>query len=506
VDRALASGRQSWPQQVLAAVLARLGRVVIEPVPSAQVSAYVSDQISRDVDRAPVDATVTVASGTPQITGGTAGLYLLRHSLAGCLSQAMAARAPRPFAIGTVTVPPAISEEDLEPTLTQVHQLIDAPVTLRFAGLDVRLQAADLGRLIRVAGPAPRPGPVDVQSAPVVAAVDEASLNDYVTHTLGPEVDQPPRDATFIANGDSVQVVPSADGRQVDQAQLAQRLESALEGGPRTVDIPTEVAHPAFTTEQAQALGISARIASGVSHFAGSSPERKNNVRVAAAHINGAVIKPGDTFSFNSEVGDISLATGFLEGLIISGGRTVPGVGGGVCQVSTTVFRAALNAGLPIVERHAHAYRVGWYEQGGFPPGLDATVFTGVDLRFRNDSDAAMVLMTEYDPAGTLTVTLWGSHALNRAVTLSDPAISNVTPHPEDEYVLDSSLAPGTTQQVDYAHDGMDVSFTRSVSQGGQPLFSDTFSSHYQAWRNIFLYNPASPSPATQSPAPSPGQ
>ena len=121
-------------------------------------------------------------------------------------------------------------------------------------------------------------------------------------------------------------------------------------------------------------LGVKELVGSGYSTYSGSIENRVFNVSHGASKINGVLIPPGETFSFNKTVGDITAATGFKQAYVIKSGRTVLDDGGGICQVSTTLFRAALNAGLPIVNRTAHAYRVGYYEQG-FPPGIDATIY-----------------------------------------------------------------------------------------------------------------------------------
>src|SRR5512147_796441 len=150
------------------------------------------------------------------------------------------------------------------------------------------------------------------------------------------------------------------------------------------------------------------------------------NIGAATAQFQGVLIKPGETFSFNKYLGDVSLDKGFAEALIIFNGRTVTGVGGGVCQVSTTVFRAAFSAGFPIIERWPHAYRVGWYERG-FGPGLDATVFSPyVDFKFTNDTPYALLIESyANDAAGRLTFKFYSTPD-GRQVAVSEPIVENV--------------------------------------------------------------------------------
>jgi vancomycin resistance protein YoaR len=211
------------------------------------------------------------------------------------------------------------------------------------------------------------------------------------------------------------------------------------------------------------------------------------NIGAATAQFQGILIKPGETFSFNKYLGDVSLDKGFAEALIIFNGRTVKGVGGGVCQVSTTIFRAAFNAGFPIIERWPHAYRVSWYERG-FGPGLDATVFSpDVDFRFKNDTPYHLLIEAyANDAAGRVTFKFYSTPD-GRQVTVSDPIVENVVAHPPDKYEEDPTLPAGVTKQVDYAVDGADVTVNRTVTLNGQVISQDRIFTKYQPWQAVFM-------------------
>jgi len=223
----------------------------------------------------------------------------------------------------------------------------------------------------------------------------------------------------------------------------------------------------------------------GDSNFAGSPPERVTNLKLAAQRADNALIAPGAVYSFHDVVGPISTDTGYVEGLVIAGDRTVPGVGGGVCQVSTTAFRAAFFAGFPIVERHAHSYRVVYYEQG-HPVGLDATIWDEGDFRFKNDTANYILVRTQVDEVKkNLSFLVYGVDT-GRSVSMEGPVVTNVTPHGKDVYEQVSTLRPGETKQVDYAHDGEDVSVRRIVKDANGATRSDIFKSHYLPWQNVF--------------------
>ena len=205
---------------------------------------------------------------------------------------------------------------------------------------------------------------------------------------LAQSIDIPVTDALFhFENGRVTAFRVSRDGRALNQAETLNRFNAAVAAIPHApvlhivITLPVDPVKPAVSTAAVNTFGIKELIGTGYSEFQGSIPGRIHNVELAASRLNGVLIAPGETLSFNTTVGDISAATGYQSAYIIKDGRTVLGDGGGVCQVSTTLFRAALNAGLPIIERHAHAYRVHYYEEGGFKAGLDATVFSpSVDL------------------------------------------------------------------------------------------------------------------------------
>jgi vancomycin resistance protein YoaR len=204
--------------------------------------------------------------------------------------------------------------------------------------------------------------------------------------------------------------------------------------------------------------------------------------------LNGIIIKPGEVFSFDQAVGDISSLSGYKQAYVIENGKTVLGDGGGVCQVSTTLFRAALNAGLPIVERHQHAYRVGYYEEDS-GPGIDAAIYSPtVDLKFKNDTGHALLIQTYLDfNAQRLTFALFGTKDANRQVAITTPVVLSQTPAPPPLYQDDPTLPKGQIKQVDFSADGADVYFTRTVTENGKVSIYDKFASEYKPWQAVYL-------------------
>ena len=318
---------------------------------------------------------------------------------------------------------------------------------------------------------------------------------DLKLSTIYKEINQEPVEAVFnFQDGRVAQFRASQNGREVDREQLGQQILSKADlvlnhTNQRIViiDIPTKILKPTLTTDKVNKMGINELIGTGTSLFQHSIDSRVYNVNLAATRINGALVAPGEIFSFDQTVGDVSSLTGYKQAYIISGGKTVLGDGGGVCQVSTTLFRAALNAGLPIVERHAHAYRVGYYEEDS-PAGIDATVYVPtVDLKFKNDTGHYILIQTIIDLTQLrLTFMIYGTSD-GRVVNMTTPVVTNLRPAPPDKYEDDPTLPAGTIKQVDFAAGGADASFTRTVTRNGQVLDNDTFTSHYMPWQAVYL-------------------
>jgi vancomycin resistance protein YoaR len=251
-------------------------------------------------------------------------------------------------------------------------------------------------------------------------------------------------------------------------------------------------------TATAKDLGIKGVLPNGVqtSYFRGSHEERIQNITTAAARFDGVLVAPGETFSMGQAMGDVSLDNGFTEALIIYGGKTIKGVGGGVCQVSTTLFRTVFFTGFPVVERVPHAYRVSYYEEtsGGFDAkyaGLDATVyFPLVDFKFTNDS-AYWILMETYVDVGSRSLT-WKFYSTydGRTVQWDTTGPQNTVPAPKALFKVNPDLKPGQITQTDYAANGADVDVSRTVTKDGAVYFQDHFQTHYEAWQAVCEYAP----------------
>jgi vancomycin resistance protein YoaR len=329
----------------------------------------------------------------------------------------------------------------------------------------------------------------------VSVGLDEAALAQF----LGPlalALFRDPVNATFRLNVATLELVheaPSVTGREMDVAASVERINTMLRNGEHYVPLVLFETPPDYPdTITAADLGIIEQVAVGESYFTGSSSARDRNIRLGASKFDGVIIKPGQTFSFNEYLGDISPEAGYDQSYVIIGNRTVLGVGGGICQVATTAFRVAYFGGYPIVERWPHAYRVGYYELGGFGPGFDATIYSPiVDFRFTNDTPHHILIQTEVDAARSRLRFVFYSTKTGRTVEQIGPN-SGAPVSPETPiYEYDAALPAGSVVQDEKPINGLRATLGRIVRDAeGRVLYQDTFVSNFVPWPARYRYGP----------------
>jgi vancomycin resistance protein YoaR len=329
-------------------------------------------------------------------------------------------------------------------------------------------------------------------------SINEDLFSIYL-NGLAPGLQVRPVNARFIFNDETglLDLKDSAViGRNLDVQASMDHISETLQNGKHEVSLQFETINPEVTDDTSgESIGITELVHQETSYFYGSDAARVQNIRTASAQFHGLLIPPRTTFSMADALGNISLENGYAEALIIYGDQTIQGVGGGVCQVSTTLFRAAFFAGFPIEERHAHAYRVSYYEQRANGSrdsnlaGLDATVYVPiVDMKFTNDTDY-WLLMETYLGNYSLTWKFY-STSDGRTVDWETTGPTEVVPAPEPLYRENPDLEKGEIEQVDYAADGAKIFVNRTVYKDDSVYFSDSFFTQFQPWRAIFEYGP----------------
>jgi vancomycin resistance protein YoaR len=335
----------------------------------------------------------------------------------------------------------------------------------------------------------------------------DAQVLDQFLEPIAPLLDQDPVNARFYFDDNTrelVRIQSAQVGRRLDISGTIDAIQTGLLAEGHNIALTIKTALPAVGDDAtAASLGITGLVSSNTSYFRGSSGARLQNIQAASSRFHGLLIPPNTTFSMGTAMGDISLENGYAEALIIYNGQSITGVGGGVCQVSTTLFRTAFFGGYPIVERHEHAYRVYYYEQTprGIDPslaGLDATVyFPLVDLKFTNDRPYWLLMETYFNPHNYSLTWKFYSGDDGRTVDWQNLGLQNIVPAPDPAFEENPALSAGEISAADWwANPGADITVTRTITRGGQQLYpTDTTKTRYVPHGMVCQYGPGTDNP-----------
>ncbi|NLE74287.1 MAG: hypothetical protein GX604_06645 [Actinobacteria bacterium] len=430
------------------------------------------DEIAVQVERVPKDASLVIDGAEPKVIAGEEGVGLDREALKAALLEAVQVGSSR-ISTPVTLLPSNIPTADAMIALDVAALFFSAPVKLTYRDVTFHLMPEDLMNMTRFC-------PEGFASGRMLTVNTEqglATLRDMLA-----QMEQDPVDAEVVPadDGRSYSVIPSRDGVQVQWDALVRSIDqAALRTSSRHVAVPVAIWPPKLTTLDAELLRARRVVAVYTTYFSSANEARVGNIRQVAAAVDGRVVRPGDIFSFNAAVGPRTKAAGYDEAPVISNGVLTPGVGGGICQVSTTMFNAVLLAGLPIVERRPHSLFIERY-----PVGRDATVSYGSeDFRFRNDT--ASVLLINIEATDDSVEVRLSAADLDRRVELTtDPVTDIVSPSSSETYprvLVDPTLPRGYREPLEPGIDGRTVTVRREVySSDGHLLFSDKFVSRYE--------------------------
>ncbi|MDW8145534.1 MAG: VanW family protein [Roseiflexaceae bacterium] len=445
--------------------------------------------LAGEVEQPPRDAALSIAAGKVLPTSARTGRQLLVDATALDILHALQSLEPRTVPIRTRFLEPTLADEDIAAAVADAELLLSRPLELRQGERRWTWEQERIAEMLTIRTIDGRMF-VDIDQARLERAV--ARLAQFVN---SPSVE--PRVA--FRNGRLQIIEPGQNGLRLKQPEAIDTIRRALRTQEHDVELPVETVRPQITSETLPSLGIVELVAEGKTSFAGSAEYRITNVKAGAARMNGVLIPPGAEFSFNTQLGAVDAEHGFVQGYAVIGNRTQLEWGGGVCQVATTVFRAAFWAGLPITERHAHPFYISWYDAFSFPdraaPGLDATIYTGVqDLKFINDTGHWLLMEAVADTdAQVLSVRLYGTRP-DRRVTVVGPEITNIVAPPARAiYLNDPSLPVEVVRQTDRARRGMDIKVYRVITEGGVQRTPELFFTRFKAWPDVFVRGTGSP-------------
>ena len=438
------------------------------------------------------EANVQIKSGKAKVIDPKVGKNIdeikVKNQIFNCLSSKSTAE----IKMELVDDVPLISRDEAEKLLDKAKELSSRKVELVGPKGSVEWGASTLGNLIELKKKLISSGGFLGKKTygETYVSYDRQKVFDLLEKQSS-ELNIEPVDAKFQLDGGKVNLLQaSSSGKIVDLEAASDKTVGSLEEGKdEKIELPSKVEEASISAQSAsdiEKFGIRELIGTATTDFSKSPDNRVHNIQTGVKALSGALIKVGDEFSTIKHLGQIDATSGYLQELVIKGNETKPEFGGGLCQVSTTLFRAAMNSGLKISERQNHSYRVSYYEP---PVGMDATIYyPKPDLKFVNDTSAYILIQGRVD-GYKITFDFYGTKD-GRTVAITDPEIFDIMPPPPDIYIEDPTLAPGEVKRIDRAHNGAKASFSYRVTKNGKTT-EQKFTSEYVPWAAKFLRGPA---------------
>ena len=485
VEDAAAAGGGFGPVRGFKRLRARFFGLDSTPSVSAYDAAvnYKVDQIARTVSRRGVDAKLVRKGLNVQVVEGQSGRKLDQAAAAAVVVQSLGnLERHAPVVLPLTATAPRVASADLEKAAEKARIALSAPIRLAYGETRWRVPRWKIASILRL----PVAGSTEV-------TVAGRGAEEYLKR-LSTAVSRKPRDARFqVTATGKIIIRPSAPGLLLDLPATARAIAAAaFSADRRTANLAVRVAAPARSTASAKTMGITDVVSSYTTTY-GGTPGRLNNVQLVAELIDGTLIQPGGTFSFNGTTGERTAAKGFQEAPVIINGELKSGLGGGICQVSTTVFNAAFDSGLPITARVNHALYISHY-----PLGRDATVnYPDLDLRFVNDTGHWLLLRT-FVGAGSLTVNLYGTPIHRRVESTTEP-LEVTGPVPVKE-IDDPTLQKGKRVVDEFGSPPRKTSVRRLVYDANDNLLYDN------TWRSSYVGEPSLVRVGTKKPAKKPAK
>ena len=452
--------------------------------------------LATGIDRPSADAGLRVDEAgafavVPQVDAATVDVEATTDAVVAALT---AGRHDVEFVVARAA--PAITDAQAASAAQEAEALIADGLMLTWEGAAARFGRSDLLRALVIT---PRPG----EAKPFAFDLDRAVLGELMA-AVADQISQPAVDARFrIVDGAIAVAGEAKTGRELDVAAAVEAAAKAVMERKRELKLTIKPVEPAYTAADLDTIALDDDILGDASTwYAGSSEPRRLNVERASALEHGWLVPPDGVFSYVENVGQIDKENGFETGFGIvanegGGVTTAPVIGGGICQVSTTIFQAAFWAGLPIEERYQHPY---WLTGYGHPPrgmlGLDAMVNVeddwALDLKFRNATDHWIAVLVVAN-GETVTATIVGTDP-GWDVTVSEPRVTNMVPANQTMvYTNSPELPQGQELQVESAQDGFDVAIERTVTKDGEVVDQDTIESSFAPARNMTLRGTGAP-------------
>jgi len=481
--------------------------------------------IAKDIDRPEKDASIAFRDDEPYVTAEEIGQRfppLENKTIAQKTIGEFDFSDKTPFLV--INLYPKITTPIAEKALEKTKQLLNHKLAMEARGKTFTLEKKDLEGIIDFTAIQNRDlasktnvsfAPEDLEKYSLLPDFSPKKIGEYLDK-ISPEINQEAKDAQYKVSGGKVIAFGLAQtGYELEKDKATEEIIEALNTNKESIDLPIKETKPEIGSSNPADAGIKELVGEGRTSWRGSSANRIHNLTLGASKISGSIVKPGEEFSTVHALSPITAANGFLPELVIKNSTQVePDIGGGLCQVSTTLFRAVIYSGLKVTARTPHSFRVSYYEP---PVGMDATVFDPApDFRFINTMDTP-ILIWAIAGNNSLVFQIYGTRD-GRKIEISDPVIYNYVSPGEPIYTESSTMATGAIRQIERATSGCTASFTYKVTaDDGTVLEKETYTSKYVPIPNTYLYGPGTTGipgvegastqetpPPTPSPSPTP--
>lgn len=457
------------------------------------VVAYITNVTATAVDRPAQNASLKIEGTEIEAIKAKDGQAVDKRKLAEGLSEHMVDFTSRTFQLPVDAVPVEVHDNDTGQARKTAVRMMKAPVEVTIGDIKFELSRDDIGQIIDFV-----PGQDKKGGGKYLRAVLSKPRLEESTAAYRDQVETPPKDAGFEAGDGVVTIIPSVNGTVIDFNDAQKRMTRAvMSEAPRSAEFKLTFVEPARTTEKAQKMGIKERVSTHTEYF-GYTAERSKNIGLLAEAIDGMIVAPNEVYSLNASTGPRTKAKGYQDAPVIVNGQLSPDVGGGICNVSTTIFNTAFFGGYEIVERHPHDFYIDHY-----PAGRDASVYYDgdMDFKFRNDSPYYILIKTGHGD-DYVTVSFYSTSIPDQEVSYDDTGFTNIVPF-GITYKEDPTMPIGWEKEgeLGYGVDGRDITVTRVVKRSGKVVHDDKFLSHYEPKNRVVLRGTA---PALAPGAPPP--
>ena len=469
-------------------------------------------KIAATIERAPVDGQLALVGTTVQTVPMQIGKQVLVDETVRELTDGLRTLTPQATVLRTRELTPRLTDSATADAKTRIEAFIHAPLTLTVEQRNYVWSPDEIALMLNIARV-----PQDSSSDRIDVQINRLQVERRLIK-MTDETGRGSVNPRVNWDGGALTIFkPGQTGLRIDQNAARQAIYN-WHGEANTLAIPVNIVQPQVTAANLHSLGIEQLVSVGQSDFTGSADYRINNIGVGMTKFQGILVAPGEEFSFNDNVGSIDAANGFVEGGAIINNRVQQEFGGGICQDSTTMFRAAFWAGLPITERWGHSFYISWYNKYalgplGDGPGLDATIFTGgPDLKFVNDTKHWLLIQSSSDPkSGVAQVSFYGTKP-NRSVGITQEIVSRKPQIDKPVFYPDPKQPRGSYRRTDTKRGGMTINVYRTITENGVARKPQLFQTVFQPWADKYAFNPADLSrsgrpligPWAAAPAPAP--